>query len=85
MYAAVPMIIPACVARIVKVGELAGSPLACGGRLRHCGQSEVEHLDNPRRSDHDVGGFQIAMGDAFFVGSFESVRDLARVVEKRSR
>jgi len=32
MYAAVPMIIPACVARIVKVGELAGSPsLAADG------------------------------------------------------
>ena len=65
---------------MVSVGEFAGSE----GSRRDCHrcQSEVEHLDHALRRDHDVGGLQVAMNDAFFVRRFERVGDLLGVVQR---
>ncbi len=46
-----------------------GVPLQC---LR---QSEVENFDLPLGSDFDVVRFQVAVNDAFLMGSFEGFCD----------
>ena len=47
-----------------------------------CSQSEVEYFHDTRGCNHDVGRLQIAMGDAFFVRSLQSIGDLLGVVER---
>ena len=61
------------------VGELVG--FASTFATRNRGEAEVEHLYNALWRNHDVGRFQIAMRDAFFVRGFQRVRDLLGVVE----
>jgi hypothetical protein len=41
-------------------------------------ETEVEHLHDPARRDHDVRGLQVAMDDAALVRDFERLRDLLR-------
>ena len=50
-------------------GGRLGGPAARSAflRLRYLRESEVQHLDRAIGLDLDVGGLQIAMGDAFFV------------------
>ena len=48
------------------------------GAGRLLGQSEIEQLDRSFRGHHDVGGFQIAMHDAFAMRGIQRFRDLHR-------
>jgi hypothetical protein len=45
------------------------------------GETEVEDFDGAIGAELDVAGFEIAVDDAFFVGGFEGVGDLAGDVE----
>ncbi len=44
------------------------------------GEAEVENLYDSRGSDFDVGGLEVAMDDAFFVGGIQGVGDLRGVL-----
>ena len=47
-------------------------------RLHGLGQAEIEHLDNAVRGDRDVGGLEITVDDAPFVGGIERIGNLSR-------
>ena len=59
--------------------------MACVGRggffLEGFGQAEVQGLDLAFRRYLDIGGLQIAVDDAFFVGCFEAFGDLAADIQ----
>jgi hypothetical protein len=68
---------------MLMVGEFSPPPTDGAGLL--C-QSEIEHLYHAIRLEHDVAGFQIAMGDAFLVSCLQRVTylpcDTQGVVER---
>ena len=70
------MMTPAMVARMVRVGELAGSRGRGGVVGERFGEAEVEDFEAAVGGDFDVGGLEVAMDDAFFVGVFERVDEL---------
>jgi hypothetical protein len=67
MYAAVPRITPAAVARAVRVGERV---------------AEVEKLHAPGRRDLHVRGLQVAVDDAILVRRLQCFGDLLRIRER---
>ncbi len=77
MYAAVPRITPAAVARAVSVGEceISGDdPFLVLERLR---EAEVEELDPSLVGDDDVRGLEVAVDDPPLVRRLERLGDLA--------
>ncbi len=44
------------------------------------GQSKIHNFDLAGFGHHDVGGFYVAVGDAFFVGSLQALSDLGGVI-----
>ena len=60
-------------------GGAVGRPVAVVQRLA---ETEVEHLRLTVSGQHHVGGFQVAVDDAFLVGRDDRVRDLAGEVNR---
>ena len=58
------------------MGELAAIAPERRSAVQRFGQSEIEDLDFAVAGELDVGGFQIAVNDALFVGGFERFGDL---------
>jgi len=67
---------PACVARRVRVGEVAGSAAALG--RERGGETEVQYLDATGGGDLDVRGLDVAVNDAAVVRVFKRFGDLLR-------
>ena len=84
MYAAVPRIIPAAVARAVSVGECVTPAEAPDGRvpLEDLREAEVEELDSPVGRDLDVRGLEVAVDDPLLVRRFQGLGDLPRERER---
>ncbi len=80
MYAAVPRMTPAAVARAVSVGECVtcGELPEAGSASQRLRQPEVEELDPAVGCDHDVGGLQIPVDDPSLVRGLERLGDLPR-------
>ena len=57
----------------------------CDVAVERLRESEVENLHLPRRLDHDVRAFQIAMDDAAFVRARDAGGNLTRHVEEFRR
>jgi hypothetical protein len=57
------------------------------GRLtaRQLGDAEVEDLDPSVGADHDVAGFEVAVGDAALVGGAQGVGDRNRDFQELPR
>src|SRR5437870_12010598 len=60
------------------IGEV---PLLVGLLRMHLGQSEVQNLQLPARSDHDVGWLEVAVNDAVLVRFGHSLGSLQTEVE----
>ena len=54
-------------------------------RLNELGEAEVDDLDVTVLGDHDVGGFQIPVDDAFSVGLGEPFCDIRNDLERPPR
>src|SRR5450631_1055963 len=52
------------------------------GEASQLGESEVEDFDLPARREEDIGGFYVAVDDAFGVGGVERVGELNAEVEQ---
>ena len=68
---------PAAETRVI-VGDCDRSVVGLSFFRERFGESEIQNLYVSVQSDHDVGGLQITVDDAFFMRFFERLGYLAR-------